>query len=166
MAFLIKNPVPNTVARSVNQPYPVIDQYIRVDRATADVQTGSAVALFSVDGGYILLKALVGEVTTVLAAGTTPDAKFVFNPDTGTTIDLCATASVASDEVGTLYSITGLRTDALQEGSSGAVRTMSHPVLIGPSGDIEFSVDEDITGSIKFSVWYLPLDADARVTVL
>lgn len=133
----------------------------KVSRATADVQTGAAVAIFTVSGGRILLRQIIGEVTTAIGAGTTPDAKFQSNPTTGTTTDLCATASIASDEVGTLYGITGTRADAMLESSSGGLPTMNNNGLIIPVGGIEFIVDENVAGSIKFDAWYLPLDLGA-----
>lgn len=134
----------------------------RVNRTTADVLTGAAVAIFTIATGRVLLVNLVGEVTTILAAGTTPDAKFQMNPTTGTTTDLCATASVASDEVGTLYSMTGVPTDAMLTSSSGGIRVLGVPLIL-PIGDIEFNCDENITGSISFQAWWLPLDDGATL---
>lgn len=133
----------------------------KVSRATADVQTGAAVPIFTITVGRILLRQILGEVTTVISAGTTPDAKFQSNPTVGATTDLCATVSIANDEVGTLYGITGVRADAMLESSSGGLPTMTNNGMIIPVGDIEFNVDENVTGSIKFDAWYLPLDAGA-----
>jgi hypothetical protein len=134
----------------------------RRSRATADVFTGSAVAIFTVVGGRVLVKQLLGEVTVAVGAGVTPDAKFQSNPTVGTTTDLCATASIASDEVGTLYGITGVRTAAMLESSSGGLPAQSNDVIV-PAGNIEFICDENVTGSAKFDLWYVPLDNGARV---
>ena len=133
----------------------------KVSRATADVQTGAAVAIFTITVGRILLRQIIGEVTVAIGAGTTPDAKFQSNPTTGATTDLCATASIASDEVGTLYGITGVRADAMLESSSGGLPTMNNNGLVIPIGAIEFIVDENVAGSIKFDGWWLPMDAGA-----
>jgi len=129
----------------------------RVDRATADVQTAAAVALFTITG-RVLLTMLLGEVTTIIAAGTTPEAKFQLNPTVGTTVDLCAALDIASDEVGTLYSIDGTPATAMLRGESGAVRNMQNSgIILGP-GQIEFICDENVSGSIKFQARYFPLD--------
>ncbi len=131
-------------------------------RPTADVLTGAAVALFTVTGGRVLLRLILGEVTTVIGAGVTPEAKFQSNPTVGTTTDLCAVTSIASDEVGTLYGITGVRAAAMLESSSGGLPAPSNDLII-PPGNIEFICDEDVTGSIKFDCWYLSLDPGARI---
>lgn len=133
----------------------------KVTRATADVQTAAAVAIFTITGGRILLRQILGEVTVVLAAGTAPTGKFQSNPTVGATTDLCATVAIPSDEVGTLYGITGVRADAMQESSSGGLPTMTTLGMVIPIGAIEFLCNENITGSIKFDAWYLPLDAGA-----
>ena len=134
----------------------------QVSRATADVQTGSAVAIFTISGGRILVTQIIGQVTTVLSAGTTPDAKFQSNPTTGTTNNMCATLQIDSDEVGTMYGITGTPADAMLDGQSGALRAQTTPMIVA-IGDIEFICDENITGSIKFDIWYIPIDEGASV---
>lgn len=136
----------------------------RINRATADINTAAAVDLLTVAGGRILLKALLAEVTTVLSAGTTPDLKFQSNPTIGTTTDLCATLNVASDEQGSLYSITGAPATALVRGESGSVALMSASPggVVIPIGAIEAINDEDITGSIKIALWVKQVDPGAR----
>jgi len=135
----------------------------KVDRATSDVLTGSAVSIFTISGGRVLLLGLIGEVTTVIGTGTTPEAKFQLNPTAGTTVDLCAALDLADDEVGTLYSITGTPGDAMLAGSSGAVRNMAAQGVVLDAGAIEFICDENVSGSISFQARYLPLDAGARL---
>src|SRR3989337_3740743 len=93
----------------------------RVDRTTADVQTAAAVPIYTIGTGRIWLFGIVGEVTTIIGAGTTPDAKFQSNPTTGTTTDLCATLNIASDDVGTLYTMDGVIANALRRSAHGGV---------------------------------------------
>ena len=134
----------------------------RVEKATADVLTGSAVAIFTVSGGRVLVTSIIGEVTTIIAAGTTPDAKFQSNPTTGTTNDMCGNLQINDDEVGTMYGITGVPGDAMLDGKSGALRGMTNPVVVAV-GAIEFICDENVTGSIKFQLHFIPLDDGADV---
>ena len=135
----------------------------RVDRATADVLTGAAVAIYTVATGRVWLFGLVGEVTTVLGAGAN-SGKFQGNPTTGTTTDLCANVVITTDEAGTLYSITTSPATAMLESSSGGVRSdlIGNPIIL-PIGDIEFITTANVTGSIKFSAWWAPFDDGATL---
>lgn len=132
----------------------------RVDRSTADVITGSNVPVFTITG-QVLLTAIWGKVTTVIGAGAS-NAKFQYNPGTGTTIDMCADLDIDADEAGTLYSITGTPGDAMLRGESGAVRTLATPIVLD-AGAIEFLGGTDRTGSISFQAWYIPLSDGATL---
>lgn len=134
----------------------------RVQRATADVITNGSVNLFTITGGRVLVKALYGEVTTVIGAGAT-NFKFQSDPSTGTTTDLSANVDIDADEAGTLYSITGTPADATLVSSSGGVRNMSCNGIIVAAGAITCVTSADRTGSIKFDLWYIPLDDGATV---
>jgi hypothetical protein len=134
----------------------------RVNRTTADVITGSAVPIFTVAGGRVLLTCLIGKVTTVIGAGAS-NAKFQFNPTTGTTVDMCANLDIDADEAGTLYSIDGTPATAMLTSQSGAVRNMQNQGIILDIGDIEFLGGTDRTGSISFQAWYIPLDDGATL---
>lgn len=134
----------------------------RIDRTTADVITGAAVPIYTVAGGRVLVTSLSGKVTTIIGAGAT-NAKFQFNPTTGTTNDICANLDIDADEAGTLYSISGVASDAMLRSESGAIRNMSANGLILDVGDIEFITAADRTGSISFQLFYIPLDNGATI---
>ena len=131
----------------------------RVDRTTADVFTGSAVSIYTITGGRVLVANLFGKVTTVLGAAST--GKFSMDPTTGTTIDLCAAGSSATDEAGTLYSLTGTPADAMLKGSSGGTRALSNPLVID-IGAITFT-GANTSGSANFQCWWMPLDDGATL---
>lgn len=131
----------------------------RVDRATANLTNG--VDLFTVAGGRVLVTAILGEVTTVMETKTI-NIKLQSNPTTGTTNDMCANLDCTGLEAGTLLSITGTASDALVAGSSGAVKCQPSPVAVA-IGAIEAAVGDTHTGSIKWSLWYVPLDDGAYV---
>lgn len=135
---------------------------IRVDRTTADTITNTAVPLFTVGTGRILLTQLTGKVTTIIGAGVT-NAKFQFNPTTGATNDMCANLDIDTDEAGALYSLTGIAADAMLRSESGAVRGMTSQGIILDVGDIEFFTNADRTGSISYQAWYIPLDNGATL---
>ena len=140
---------------------------VRVERATDTLPQSTDEAIFTVSGGRVLITSLVGEVTTAIAAGTTPDLKIKYNPTaTGSDFDLCTAVSIASDAVGQMYYIAGsvASPGALLVG--GAVG-QANPVFTAPlmlsEGDIEIDMDESVTGSVAWTLTYIPLDDGASV---
>jgi len=139
---------------------------LRVDRATAvPPQTGVQV-LFNVEVGRVLVNLILGVVTTVIGNVATI-MHMQSNPDTGTTTDMCLAAlglDIDSLEAGTLLTISGTAGDAMQAGSSGSVIGQAAPVVVAP-GAIEIETDASCgTGSIQWSIWYVPLETGAYVT--
>jgi hypothetical protein len=104
---------------------------------------------------------ILGEVTTVMETKTI-NLKLQGNPTTGTTSDLCANLDMTAKEAGTLLTITGTVGDAMVAGSSGGVAGQAKPVIVA-IGAIEAAVGATHTGSIKWSLWYVPLDDGAYV---
>lgn len=133
----------------------------RVTRSTADIISGSAVPVFTVTG-TVLLTYLTGEVTTVIGAGAN-NAKFQFNPTTGTTNDMCANLDIDGDEVGALYSISGVAGDAMLRSESGAIRNMTANGVTLSAGQIEFITAANATGSIALTLFYIPITDGATV---
>ena len=139
-------------------------QWQRVDRATADVFTGAAVSLFTIATGRVLVKLILGEVTTVIQTQANA-TKLTFDPtDTGASTDLCATLDITADAVGRIYTISGtvgdaLR-DALQYGSGGLTAL---PLILKP-GSILLDCAASNTGSVKWTIWYVPLEDGATIT--
>lgn len=140
---------------------------VRVERATDTLPQSTDEAIFTVSGGRVIITSLVGEVTTAIAAGTTPDLKIKYNPTAaGSDFDLCTAVSIASDAVGQMYYIAGsvASPGALLVG--GAVG-QANPVFTAPlmlsEGDIEIDMDESVTGSVAWTLTYIPLDDGASV---
>jgi len=133
----------------------------RVDRATATLPASAQSALYTVSGGRIFVMGILGEVTTIIQ-NQACNTKLVANPTTGTDVDLCAVLSIANKEVGTLFGITGIFSDAMVGANAGACVLPQRPVVI-PIGTIDLSTAATNTGSVKWSLWYLPLDEGAQV---
>jgi hypothetical protein len=131
----------------------------RVDRATANITTG--LDLFTIASGRVLVTQIVGEVTTIMETKTI-NFKLTANPTTGTSTDMCANLDLTAAEAGTLLTISGTEADALRKGSSGSVVAQNNPVVVA-IGAIEATVGATHTGSIKWSLWYVPLDDGAYV---
>jgi len=134
----------------------------RVDRATATLPQTAQSALFTVSGGKVAILGIVGEVTTAIQ-NQANNTKIVSNPTTGTDVDLCAVLNIANDEIGTLYGITGTFATAMVGVNAGAGVMCSQPVVV-PPGTIDLNCAASNTGSVKWSIWWLPLDDGATVT--
>ena len=132
---------------------------LRVDRATDNILTGED--LFTIAGGRVLVTQIVGEVTTIMETKTI-NFKLTANPTTGTSTDMCANLDLTAAEAGTLLTISGTEADALRKGSSGSIVAQNNPVVVA-IGAIEATVGATHTGSIKWSLWYVPLDEGAYV---
>lgn len=135
---------------------------IKVDRATAALPQTTTGALFTVSGGRVLVTGIVGEVTTVIQTQAN-NTKLVATPTTGTAVDICAVLDISADEVGCLYGITGIFADAMVGANAGATVLPQRPVVVA-IGTIRLSCAASNTGSVKWSLTYIPLDDGAYVS--
>ncbi len=134
----------------------------RVDRAAATLPQTTQEALFTIAGGRVLLLGLLGEVTTIIQTQAN-NTKLIANPTTGSDVDICAALDITADEVGCLYSISGLNTDALIGLNAGAVPGMVRPVIL-PIGTLDLDCAASNTGAIKWSALWVPWDTGAVLT--
>lgn len=140
---------------------------IMVERATATLPQTTAGALFTVVGGRVAITQIIGEVTTAIQNKTNA-TKLISNPTVGTDVDLCAALDIKADEKGTLYGITGISSDAtvgldaLIGVNAGALRGQSVDVIV-PSGTIDLDCTASNTGSVKWVLFYYPIDDGAYV---
>lgn len=144
-----------------------INQGIRVDRDSATLPQGAADDLFTIAGGNVLVLGILGEVTTPI--GGANDTNLEFSPDAATLNDgdLCdgtTPLDIDADVVGTLYTITGTITDDMVDsGDTGLLAyTLASPLFMVP-GSIELHCAGSVTGEIKWSIWYVPLDDGAYI---
>lgn len=134
----------------------------RVDRATATLPQTTASAIFNVVGGRVAITQIIGEVTVAIQ-NQANNTKLVANPTTGSDVDICAVLSIANDEVGTLYGISGLNSDAMIGINAGALPGQVRNVIV-PVGTIDLNCAASNTGSVKWTIYYIPLDDGAYVT--
>lgn len=135
---------------------------LAVERATAALPQTAQAALFNVVGGRIAVLGIIGEVTTVIQTQAN-NTKIVANPTAGTDVDLCAVLSITADEVGTLYGITGTFGDAMVGVNAGAAIMCDRPVVVA-AGTIDLNCAASNTGSVKWALFYVPIDDGAYVT--
>lgn len=136
----------------------------KVDRTTAALPQTAQAAIFTVAGGRILVTGLVGEVTTVMGA-TATTLKVTSNPTTGTDVDLTSATAVTSKEVGSQATLPATSGGALVVANGGAGGQLpAHNPYIVPIGTIDLVTSASDTGSMKWSITYIPLDDGASVT--
>lgn len=122
--------------------------------------------LFNVTG-KVLIKLLIGEVTTVVATTTT----LKLQRKTGT-VDMCSATTITTDAVGTMYIYGGDAGAVLNAGDAPVVGFAHNagapinPIVFGLSGGsetIQSVLDGAGTGIIRFDLWYVPLEIGAKV---
>ena len=138
---------------------------IEVQKASADYFDGTTTSVFTVTG-KCYISALIIEVEDAALDATADDVKWTANPTVGSSVDLCAVLDVASDEQGTLYSITGTLTDALSGTTAGAVGGQSGLVLVNTGTiDLVSSGDSNDGNGATQSIFlaYEPIDQGATI---
>ena len=139
-----------------------IGKPIRVTKAAANLPQSEAAAKFTITGGKVLICDIIGEVTTAIEAGAN-NMKLISNPTVGADVDLCAVLDIAEATVGSTFHITGTLADAMVKKVSGAGGVQSEPIEVSP-GTIDLSCSASKTGQIKWTLFYIPVDANARVS--
>ncbi len=136
----------------------------KVERATAQLPQTATGSLFTIADGRVLLTGLWGEVTTVLTA-TATTLTVIFNPtDAGADQTLAvASASVASDAVGTIYSLSGAVADDLEDSLNFGALAGPRYLLLKPGVIALTTSASNTTGSVKWTCTYVPLDSGATI---
>lgn len=136
---------------------------IAVERATSVLPATTTTDIFSVDGGNVMLTAIVGEFTTV-ASATATTLTLVHDPDSGganVTIG-AASSSIASSAVGQVVTVAGTTPTVVHGGAAGGVPARH---VLGP-GDIALTTSATNTGAVKWTVFYVPLTPGATITAV
>ncbi|MCU1687772.1 MAG: hypothetical protein JWQ81_8511 [Amycolatopsis sp.] len=135
----------------------------KVERATAALPQTATGNIYTVAGGRILVTGLVGEVTVATGAVAT-NLKISTAPTTGTAVDLTANTLVTSKEVGSQYTLPAASGSAgiVKNGGAGGQFPTHQPYII-PIGAISITTDASDTGSMKWTLTYIPLDDGASV---
>lgn len=138
---------------------------IRVDRASAALPQTATGSIFTVAGGRIVVTSLVGEVTTILGA-TATTVTVVSTPTTGAATTLASATAVTSAAVGSWLTLPATLGSALVVTAvAGAVALPSLDLgLLVPVGAIQLTTSASDTGSVKWSLTYVPFDDAAAVT--
>lgn len=126
--------------------------------------------VFTIANGRILITAMYGLVTTIIG-GTTPAAKYVATPTTGTANDMCTALTITADEVGMMWQLPSAVGSSLigaaAAGKSGSVSGNTGGLcgqIVAP-GTIGFNVSAaDATGAVQHYLYWVALDDNVTVT--
>jgi hypothetical protein len=125
------------------------------------VPQNAQAAMFTVTGKVKVID-IVGEVAVQMAGGAA-NTNVVSNPTVGADVDLCATADVNGDVVGTIYNVTGTLANALVKTTSGAAKSQADGIVVA-AGTIDYKNDQAAaTGSCKWTCAWVPLEDGAEV---
>jgi hypothetical protein len=134
----------------------------KVDQPTAALPQSALGTLFTVAGGRVWVTSIVGVVTTAIQAQANA-VKLRATPTTGAVNDLSGTVDINGAAIGALLSATGLAGDALVLSTGGGISTLRNPILVAV-GTIGLNTAASNTGSIQWSLTYVPYDDGASVS--
>jgi hypothetical protein len=167
MAFIVKNSTRRSggVTRQTDN---VLDQYIHVACPTRTVPATTTDQIFRVKGGRVLVKALVGEVTTAIqnqADNMKVSSKKLdaASAAVGTAVDVASNVDIANRELGGMYFVEGDGTAGVLSNAGAAFIGTNSGNWIAPQGEIYLTTSATNTGAMKWDIWYLPLDPGAYV---
>lgn len=169
MAFVIKNQ--RNIDNTPNSA--VVEQRVHVSRpaSTAAALVASATNIFQVIGGRVLVKGLVGTVTTVIQGQTTnikttSTAKDATGTTIGTAVDIASNVDTNALEVGGTVYTEGDGTAAVKALAGGTFIGTNSGQWVAPQGYISYTAGATSTGGFKWDLWYLPLDPGAYVVAV
>ena len=136
---------------------------IAVERPTALPPQTTTESLFTVVGGRVLLKQITGEVTTAIG-NVANNTRLSFNPDDAAVGNMCANEDIDNDAIGTVYGITGTVATALQKSTNVLVAQAAAHILKPGTIDL-ICAGNSVTGAIKWTIIYVPIDDGAFVEV-
>lgn len=120
--------------------------------------------LFTVSGGAVRILAIVGHITTAIAAGAN-NAKLVYTSTGGAAVDLCAAADIASMAIRKLLTITGVAANAIALSAAEGVvvsAVATSPIIVTP-GVLSLNCTAGTTGVIDWYIEYEPLATGAVI---
>ena len=153
--------------------YEFLNLGLRIEKGALALVQNTLSPLYTVTGGLVLVRAVIGEVTTVIGANAIT-VKFQYTKSGGSAVDLCAATTITDDAVGTLYGITGVAADVASAQKVGGTEVPnvtwlnlfpSSQGIVVPAGSLGIlpsNADPD-GGALKYRLWYVPLDDGAAV---
>ncbi len=136
---------------------------IKLVRPTATLPQTTAAAIFNVVGGMVKMTLIIGHITTIL--GAVGNMSLEDNPAVGTTEVLCAVVAAGTYAQDDLIGITGIPANAMVPNLTGGIPGMTTNGVPLRVGTLDLRLSASSTGSIQWTVWYVPLEPNSRMTV-
>lgn len=133
-----------------------------VTRAAAALPATTSGNLFSVSG-RVIVTTIVGQVVTAIQAQANAIKLEAFLTAAAAATDLCATAESNGQGVGKLFGITGAVGTA---GVFGYGAPQTNELVINGPGFIRLNTAATNTGTMSWTVTYIPLDDGAAVAAV
>lgn len=134
-----------------------------VTRAAAALPSTTIGSLFTISGGQVLLKALIGQVVTLLS-GTNSTTVGLTPLNTGTS------APAILSSAGIIPVAVGSPVVSKFDGGAMIVTVTGSLVAAAPyltiPGDITITTASTVTGTVKWSLVYVPVDPGATVVAV
>lgn len=139
------------------------EAWIRVDKAAATLPATTTQNIFTIAGGRVLVKLLLGEVSTVVQ-NQLCNLKVTSAPTTGTAVDIASNLNIQAFEAGALLQVEGDGTALVGAAAgAGAVNAANPTEFVLPIGSVRIETSATNTGATKWTMLYRPLDSSARV---
>ena len=131
---------------------------------TADYSpTAATVEKFTITGGTVLVHLMLGVVTSTLET-TASNVSVVVNPTTGTSDDIATTADATGIATGNFILVEGDGTAAIVAAGVRIFPNGAPTPFLAPIGGIDVVHAAAMTGTLRWDLWWEPLDENARVT--
>lgn len=137
------------------------------EKAAALIPQTASANLFTITGGKIQVLGIFGEVVTAIGAvANATKIKFTGTNPVATT-DLCATLDINAKASGVTFSIVGVLATAMKSTTNNLVvpaDSIPWPgVVLGPGVIKVDCAGNSVTGTIKWSIVWLPLEVAAAL---
>lgn len=130
----------------------------KVERATATLPATGTQTIYNITGGRVLLTTLVGEATVATGATTNTITVNLVGSVNGLTVALATASDFTSRSVGTEFAFSALASAA----TVGAAFNQNNETILTP-GAIQIVTSATNTGSVKWTLMFIPLDDGATV---
>lgn len=143
-----------------------------VRAAAADPQNSVMTTIFAITGGLVLVRLLVGRRTVIQAGGA---SNIRLQHSIGPTFLCAATATSATDAVGTTYTITGNPADGCLIGAAGAptlggiaggllaTGNQGHGIFMSTGNIQVYFSAAAATGSTEWTLFFVPITTGAYI---
>jgi hypothetical protein len=135
----------------------------KVERSTAALPSSTLGNIFTVSGGRVAITSVVGEVTTALGAGTNAiTIGYAPTVGTGSATALGTSATITTAAVGS-HIAAAPGGAAVTDAPTQAGVVLPAAGLLVDAGSVTITTTATVTGSVKWTITYVPIDDAATV---